>query len=353
MPRLRLLALLTVTLVVVTAGLHVNERPGPAEAAPGATASAVGDLNRNMVLVISVDGLTKNVFATMGKKQIPNLWRLMNQGASTRNARTEPEMTVTLPNHVGMVTGRRIWKGHGGHGVTWNTNRRWMTVHKAAGEWVRSVFNDVHRAGGATAVFATKTKFSIFERSWPNAIDRSVIRNRDDAGVVWRARQHLRKAKPAFTFLHLGGPDRAGHAHGWMSPGYKRAVRRTDELLGKVLRTRDNNWRLRQRLAIVLTSDHGGVPGTTGHYDRKRMANQKVPFAIHARYVDGGRNLYGLSPAYARPRSNCWCAWNSLPPHRTKQPIRNGDVANLSLRLLGLGPLKGSLWGRDQQLNWR
>ena len=89
----------------------------------------------------------------LGRQQLPNLYRFMRAGASTMNARTEHEMTVTLPNHTGMVTGRRIEAATGGHGVTWNDDRPTpATVQAAAGHDVESVFTAVDDAGGSTAL---------------------------------------------------------------------------------------------------------------------------------------------------------------------------------------------------------
>ena len=47
----------------------------------------------------------------------------MREGAFTLDARTEREQTRTLPNHTGMLTGRRIDARRGGHGVTYNPDR--------------------------------------------------------------------------------------------------------------------------------------------------------------------------------------------------------------------------------------
>ena len=125
------------------------------------------------VLAVSIDGLRSSAITQLGRAGTPTLHRLMAQGASTLNARTEREMTVTLPNHTGMVTGRRIAASRGGHGVTWNDDRRRPpTVQRAAGHDVSSVFRVVHNASRGTALFASKTKFSLFERSWDAGINR-------------------------------------------------------------------------------------------------------------------------------------------------------------------------------------
>ena len=74
------------------------------------------------MLAISVDGLNVAALDRLGRgrAQLPPAAR---RGAATRNARTEREQTITLPNHTGMLTGRRIAKERGGHGVTWNDDR--------------------------------------------------------------------------------------------------------------------------------------------------------------------------------------------------------------------------------------
>ena len=75
------------------------------------------------VLAISIDGLNPAALERLGVRGTPSLHELAAAGASTLNARTERELTITLPNHTGMVTGRRIDSRLGGHGVTWNDDR--------------------------------------------------------------------------------------------------------------------------------------------------------------------------------------------------------------------------------------
>ena len=40
----------------------------------------------------------------------------------------------------------------------------------------------------------------------------------------------------AFTFVHLGAMDEAGHAHGWMSRPYLRAAKLVDAQIGILLK---------------------------------------------------------------------------------------------------------------------
>src|SRR6478752_1207219 len=99
------------------------ERPAPASAPTPSTTTRV--------LAISVDGLNTDAIEQLGADAAPTFHELLDEGAGTLNARTEYEQTVTLPNHAGMMTGRRIDAAKGGHGVTWDDDRTAMTVQKA------------------------------------------------------------------------------------------------------------------------------------------------------------------------------------------------------------------------------
>ena len=148
-------------------------------------------------------------------------------------------MTVTLPNHTGMVTGRRIdADARRARRHLERRPRRAATVQAAAGHPVGSVFGVVHGAGRSTALFATKTKFSLFNRSWP-AGDRPLPRRRATStrwsrppGATWPTSDR------AFTFLHLSLPDRRRpRARLHVRRRTSTRCARTDRLLGRVLAT--------------------------------------------------------------------------------------------------------------------
>lgn len=296
------------------------------------------------VLAVSIDGLRSSAITQLGRAGTPTLHALIAQGASTLNARTEREMTVTLPNHTGMVTGRPILASQGGHGVTWNDDRRRPpTVQRAAGHDVSSVFRVAHNASRTTALFASKTKFSLFKRSWSAGIDKMRIRL-DNAVLARLTRRDLLAHNRGFTFLHLSAPDSAGHARGWRSRAYLDAVRATDRRLGRIVRTINGHARLRDHLVVLVTADHGGTG--RDHGDATRLVNFRVPFIVWGPTVASGASLYALNPDYADPGVRRTSYSDS------RQPVRNGDVANLALDLLGLGAVRGSAHDRAQNLDW-
>jgi hypothetical protein len=318
--------------------------PGPTGAQATLSTGLVAD--DPQVVVVSLDGLNPHALRRLGRTGVPHLWRLFDEGAGTLDARTQVELTVTLPNHTSMVTGRRINARKGGHGVTWNDDRlRPRTVQKAAGHPVSSVFTKVSNQGGSTALYAAKTKFRLWDRSWPTDIDRMGIYEEDDAAVMTAARADLVTHDRQLTFVHLGAADKAGHSRGWMTPAYLVAVRSLDTLVGQLLADADAEPDLAD-LTIVLTADHGGVPGARSHSDLRRPANFTIPFVVWGPDIDHA-DLYAINPGYARPAKK-------VQPRLTgKQPVRNGNVANLALELLGYGPVPGSLYGRTRPLQHR
>jgi hypothetical protein len=303
----------------------------PATASPPVERRAA-DITR--VVAISVDGLNPVAIDRLGEAGTPTFHRLMEEGAFTLNARSEVELTITLPNHTGMVTGRRVDKRFGGHGVTWNDDRLVpRTVQAAAGHPVGSVFSSLAGAGLSSAMFAAKTKFSLFTRSWPGGIARSVI-DEDNTELVKVARRDLATKSRAFTFLHISLPDVAGHAHGWLSPAYLAAVKRSDYLIGRVLTTIGKTPESREHTLVLVTADHGGRGPS--HTDPTVYADYRVPFFAWGPGVPAGADLYALNPTYANPGTE------RVGYAAAGQPVRNGDLGNLVLDVLGLPPIPQS-----------
>jgi hypothetical protein len=308
------------------------------EAAEDAGAGTAGP-----VLGISVDGLNPTALTDLGPSRLPQFHAMIRDGASTLNARTELEQTETLPNHTGMLTGRPI-QGLSGHGVDFNADPGRITVGSHAGHRIASVFDVVHASGRSTAMYASKTKFALYDRSWDEAIDRTVIEEDNDR-LVGRLVADLASRPADFTFVHLSAPDVEGHRSGFMGPAYLRAVERVDALLGRIRQAVATSSALRTRAHLVLTADHGGR-GTEGHTAAERLDDFRIPFLVVGAGVRPGTDLYALNPDYRDPGAG-------RPSYAGAQPVRNGDLADLSTRLIGLGPVPGSVFGARDPLDVR
>src|SRR6188768_3707349 len=79
---------------------------GIAPAAAGETAVLLTHREVRHVVLVSVDGLAARYLERLERaNRVPAFARLVNNGASTKNARTDPTNTYTLPNHISMLTG--------------------------------------------------------------------------------------------------------------------------------------------------------------------------------------------------------------------------------------------------------
>ncbi|MGZ5401448.1 MAG: alkaline phosphatase family protein, partial [Nocardioides sp.] len=253
--------------------------PTPTRAAPRTT----------KVVIVTLDAVGSNAVRRLGRDDMPTLHRLIRQGASTLNARTPRETTLTLPNHTSIVTGRRVDADRGGHGVVWNDTRLTpRTVHDAAGHRVGSVFTAVHSRRREPALFTSKQKLSLFERSWPSSVGRFVV-DEGNARLTRLARADIVEHGRALTFLHLSLPDDAGHEHGFSSPEFDAAARTVDRLLGRVVSTIEARPHLRDHLTLIVTADHGSAGG--GHYDPTEKAFYRVPFVAWGVGVEKGADL--------------------------------------------------------------
>lgn len=311
----------------------------------------------DFVVAVSVDGMGSSYMqALIDAGQLPHFRQLQEEGAFTTNARTDYDVTVTLPNHVSMATSRRI-RGPGGHNWTSNTDpAAGMTIHSNRGAYVASVFDVAHDSGKRTGLWATKTKFALFNVSYdarngaPDVTGADNGRRKLDVFVHRKSSPELTgdfvsamRAQPChFAFVHFTETDSAGHTAGWGSDAYNAALVTIDGCLGRIMDLIATDAALKGRTALIVTADHGGKD--RGHSDATLPLDYTVPFFVWGTGIAPG-DLYAWnkgtrqSPGTGRPE------YGAQP-----QPIRNGDVGNLALSLLGLAPIPGSHIGAGQDL---
>ncbi|MBK8834495.1 MAG: alkaline phosphatase family protein [Anaerolineae bacterium] len=232
------------------------------------------------VVHISVDGLRPEYLQQLlTAGQAPNFARLKAEGAWTFNARTDYDITVTLPNHVSMLTGRPI---NNKYGIT-NSGHRWTlnstpppgaTLHTNAGYYVASAFDVAHDNGYSTALYASKDKFVLFRDSY-NAtngaldvtganngrqkIDVYVNNDQNSTAMFSTFLTNMTASPTNYTFLHFTDPDTAGHAGGWGSAAYMATLTNIDAKLGQLFGLIAGSSLLAGNTTIILGADHGGV----------------------------------------------------------------------------------------------
>lgn len=291
------------------------------------------------VILISIDGLRSDAIVTLGDRRTPNLNRMLREGAATLEARNLEEVTITLPNHTSMLTGLPASPALGGHGVLGNVDTG-STVDAAAGREVPSVFDVVHEAGGRTGLYAGKDKFDLLGRTWADVLDR--YQRVDAKTAVRRMLAQLGSDPEVVAFVHVGLPDTAGHARGWMSSRYLSAVEKSDALVGQVLGAIESSEARRADTVVVVTSDHGGF-GLV-HDDIDRPENYRIPFLVWGPGVPAGADLYELNPDSRADPGSARTGYDGTPP------IRNAELANLALDLLDLPAVPGSVFDAEQDL---
>jgi hypothetical protein len=258
-----------------------------------------------------------------------------------------------------MVTGRPVLQPDGQpatvhHGYGSNYPEPTHTIHNAGNTnlaYVTSVFDVVHDHGLATAFYYGKSRLDIIGRSYnetngaPDMVGEDNGQNKIDSvvlithtpGLVGALVEQLSNAPPHYTFVHLVDLDSLGHAYGWGSLEWSNAAARVDGYLGSILSAIETSPSLAGQTAVIVSADHGGGGGHPNHHSDPVFAeNYTIPFFVWGPSIPAGVNLYHLmdnryDPGTSRPDYNY-----------SRQPIRDGDGANLALQLLGLEPVPES-----------
>jgi hypothetical protein len=346
----------------------VEGAPDAAAASAGAPAMAPRAITTpfDHVVVLSIDGLRADAVEDAVRRGRPGFAALL-KGPHTLEARTDPDITVTLPNHTGMVTGR-LFKGPQGHNWLPNdlppTIAEGGTLHAAHGSYVPSMWDVAHDHGLMTSMLASKDKFMLFDNSYREEQGRTDATGADDGtrkidlvgfalrseGVARKTMAFLDEAaaqgRRSLSFIHFADTDVTGHGRTWdMTPGspYLACVDRMDALVDRLVQHIEANPSLHGHTAIVMTADHGGGAPAWSHTVAESPLNFRIPFVVWT--GDGAAaDLYALSPMRARPVAS------ERMTATGGSPIRNADAGNCALWLLGLPSIPTSTVGAEQDL---
>ncbi len=210
--------------------------------------------NVKHVLVIGVDGLSPRGITDANT---PNLDRLRREGAYSFGAQAVMP-SVSSPNWASILMGASPAE----HEITSN-------------DWVRADIREKSYCNGKEGE-TFPTIFRVLREKYPDG-DLACFYDWDDFGrlvepggptfiadcrgedkTAEEAARYLLAHQPLFTFVHLDHVDHAGHAEGWYTPAYSRAVEKLDQLVGKMLDALRKAGMYEQTV-ILVTADHGGI----------------------------------------------------------------------------------------------
>lgn len=306
------------------------------------------------VLVIGAAGLGGRLLRTH-KGATPVLHRLMGSGASTTSARTAPETTLTMPNLVTMLTGRRVARADGGHGVTGNSDTG-GTVHSAAGQYTSSVFDLTHNHGMRTAFYSAHPRSALIRRTWDGAhgggdpfgpdngrdkIDVDPVLP-DDGAVASRVAADLRANPARLTVVELTGLAAARARSRYGSKEHVAALRTLDQRIGAILAAVNNTPALANTMVVVAGTTGASKEGDSPTVRRQRL--QEVPLLVRGPGVPRGEGLYTLNPESTYERTG-------QGRYDGTGPVMVGATANLVTAALKLPPIPGSQVNTTQRLN--
>lgn len=233
------------------------------------------------VIFIGLDGWGSY---SMEKADMPNVKKLMNDGACTLQKRS------VLPSSSA-VNWASMFMGAGPelHGYT---------------EWGSKVPEVPSRVLGKNNIFPTI--FQLLRDNRPNAeigciYDWEGIKYLIDTLSVnyWKqspdykefpgalcdmAVEYITDKKPVLAAFIFDEPDHAGHQAGHDTPGYYTTLTRLDSYVGRIVEAVKNAGILDETIFIV-TSDHGGI--NKGH-GGKTLQEMETPFIISGKNIKNG-----------------------------------------------------------------
>ena len=235
----------------------------------------VVDTGTTHVVVLALDGLTSRALAAAAARgDAPHLESMLQNGASTLNARTAVESTGRLANLAGMLTGRPVDPANGGTGIGWHGSSSRGPLASSAGHYISSMFDVVHNYGRSTAFFASRQDVDLLASSWNAANggrrplrprqrpqqDRPLPQRPTATMPPWTPWSRSCGSTPAkLTVAQLVRLEAVGQKYGFRSDEYAAALADTDRLIGRVQAAIADSTRLDGHTLLVVTANRGGT----------------------------------------------------------------------------------------------
>ena len=197
-------------------------------------------------LLILVDGMRPDALANCKAAQ-----KVMANSVYTLNAQTVMP-SVTLPCHMSLFFS--MMPEH--HGTKSNT-------YTPPQKLLLSLFDILAIEKKSVASFYSWGQLR--DLCYPASLDYELLINGSRYGydqannrLTDAAIGYIKERDPELTFLYLGYPDEAGHAHGWMGKEYMESLENSWENISRIIEAIPKDY------AVIITADHGGHDHTHG-----------------------------------------------------------------------------------------
>lgn len=210
------------------------------------------------VVIIIVDGLRPDA---LKQAKAPALEGLVKRGSFTMKAQTVTP-SLTLPAFTSMLTGLPVEA----HGVDWNNYEPQRGYLKAPTIFEIATFNG--SKWGAAFIQKEKILHALKQDRRLalhvcNVNEPACTAKKIAADAIHAYKTTTDSTKPSLFLIHFAEADHAGHADGWMSKPYLKAVEDIDRAIGTLIKG-FKELGLYERTTFIVSADHGGHGTTHG-----------------------------------------------------------------------------------------
>jgi phosphopentomutase len=129
------------------------------------------------------------------------------------------------------------------------------------------------------------------------------------------AREMFERLPEGLMFVYLPDCDRAGHAHGWMSPGYLEVAAELDAAIAVFAAGLGD-------ATLIVVADHGGGGVRPRDHDLPHPLNDRIPLVIAGRGVRHREVLAGPVSLLDVPATILWLLDVPVPDSYEGRPLR-------------------------------
>lgn len=232
-------------------------------------------MNKEKVILISVDGMRPDGFLTCGN---PYIEEMMKKSYYTLDGKTVLP-SVTLPCHMSLfhsVTPKR-------HGITTN-------LYLPMARPIDGLFEVLKSERAVSAMYygweplrdvarSATLKFSEYINAYTE--------ESSDTTLTDHALVRIRQSRPDFVFLYMVETDeKGGHDCGWMTEGYLERINKAIDNVRRVIEECGSEY------TVIVTADHGGHDRTHG---TEMPEDTTIPMFYFGKMFENGKRFSGGS----------------------------------------------------------